>query len=620
MKRILPLLALLALTAATLPAQIPQYSFEQYLNIRSAWGGQIFPAGERVLFLSDITGVGQAYLVDGPGAWPQQISFFPDGCKGATVSRDGRFLFLAADAGGNERNQMYMTSPRGEAPRRVSYRDDAIYHFGGWSWDNTRFAYTSNERDSRFFDVYVYDLGWGPSHLVYQKNQSLNCLGWSPDDRWLVVSEEESNSNNNLYLVDVKTGEERLLTPHAGQALYQNVVWMPDARGFYLVSDQDREFAGLAYYDLNRGELEWIETPDWDVNEIALSQDGSLLAWTVNVDGYMQMTIRDLYTGGNLPAPPLPEGIISGFKFSRDNSRLIFNFNNPTHTTDVWMYRLHTGELTRVTESTLAGIDPATLVRPRLVHYPSFDGRLIPGFLYLPLGAQQGDSLAVVVKLHGGPESQAMPYLSVTTQYFLNRGLAVFEPNVRGSTGYGKVYTHLDDVAKRLDSVEDMEYAARWLVEQGYAHPRRLAVYGGSYGGYMVLAALTEQPDLWACGVDIVGIANFVTFLERTGPWRQANREAEYGSLERDRQFLVSISPLHKVNRIKAPLMVVQGANDPRVPQHESDQIVQALKRRKVPVQYLLYEDEGHGLAKLSNRLDAYPKVADFLLQHLGKE
>ncbi|MFH1862196.1 MAG: prolyl oligopeptidase family serine peptidase, partial [bacterium] len=492
--------------ALVLWAHSAEYTYEQYLNIRAAYSGQLSPDGDEVLFMSNLTGVSQAYLMPVQGGWPKQLTFFPDGADGAAFSRDGSLIVIVADVGGNERNQIYLTRPWGEAPRRLTFKDDVIHGFGGWSHYDKQFAYTSNERNSSFFDVYLYDLKRESSRLLYQKDAHLVSLGWSPDDRFLIVSQYESNYNNNLYLVNVETGADRLLTQHEGLALYSYVRWTPDSKGFFFLSDQDREFTGLAYYALETGEIQWLVTPSWDISEIALSEDGSLLAWTVNVDGNDELHLRDRRRNRDLPPPPLPSGIFSGFDFSADNTRLIFGFNSPCHTSDVWIYQLYTNEVQRVTQSSLAGIDPATLVRPQLIHYPSFDGLEIPGFLYLPPEAKQGDSLAVLVKMHGGPEDQVRPWLSASTQYFVHKGLAVFEPNVRGSTGYGKAYSHLDDVHKRLDSVKDMEMGARWLIEQGYAHPEKLAVLGGSYGGYMVLAALTEQPDLWAAGVDIVGI------------------------------------------------------------------------------------------------------------------
>jgi dipeptidyl aminopeptidase/acylaminoacyl peptidase len=269
------------------------------------------------------------------------------------------------------------------------------------------------------------------------------------------------------------------------------------------------------------------------------------------------------------------------------------------------------GEARQITRSSTAGIPRSSFRRPHLVRYPTFDGRKIPALLYEP----DAENAPVVVNVHGGPESQSRPAFAPVTQYLLHRGYAVFFPNVRGSTGYGKAYTHLDDVELRMDSVRDLAHAAEWLREKGH---QRVAVLGGSYGGFMVLAALTEYPELWTAGVDIVGIANLVTFLENTGSYRRGLREPEYGSLERDRDFLESISPIHKAENIRAPLMVIHGKNDPRVPVGEAEQIVERVRENGGTVEYLLYEDEGHGLAKLKNRLDAYPKIAAFLDSHLA--
>jgi dipeptidyl aminopeptidase/acylaminoacyl peptidase len=312
----------------------------------------------------------------------------------------------------------------------------------------------------------------------------------------------------------------------------------------------------------------------------------------------------------------MPEGVLGDFEFSQDGSRLAFTLTGPERNPDVWVVDLPDGEPRRLTRSSTAGISPSTFRRPKVVRYPSFDGREIPALFHEPVGASIADDAPVIVNVHGGPESQSRPLFAPVTQYLLGRGYAVFAPNVRGSTGYGKAYTHLDDVELRMDSVKDLAYAAEWLRGRGH---EKIAVMGGSYGGFMVLAALTEYPELWTAGVDIVGIANLVTFLENTGSYRRALREPEYGSLERDRDFLKSISPIHKAQEITAPLMVIHGKNDPRVPVGEAEQIVEKVRNNGGAVEYLMYEDEGHGLAKLKNRLDAYPKIVAFLDEHLTR-
>jgi dipeptidyl aminopeptidase/acylaminoacyl peptidase len=302
---------------------------------------------------------------------------------------------------------------------------------------------------------------------------------------------------------------------------------------------------------------------------------------------------------------------VGGFEFSPDSGRLAFTLTAPERNPDVWVVDLPDGDARRLTRSSTAGIPPRSFRRPRVVRYTSFDGRRIPALFY----ERGAEDAPVIVNVHGGPESQARPAFAPVTQYLLGRGYAVFFPNVRGSTGYGKAYTHLDDVGLRMDSVEDLAYAAYWLRERGHG---RIAVMGGSYGGFMVLAALTEYPELWTAGVDIVGIANLVTFLQNTGSYRRSLREPEYGSLERDHDLLEFISPIHKAEKIAAPLMVIHGKNDPRVPVGEAEQIVERVRGNGGTVEYILYEDEGHGLAKLKNRLDAYPKIAAFLDRHVG--
>jgi dipeptidyl aminopeptidase/acylaminoacyl peptidase len=318
----------------------------------------------------------------------------------------------------------------------------------------------------------------------------------------------------------------------------------------------------------------------------------------------------------DLPTPDLPPGVCGFLNFAADSTALTFSMSGPQHPWDVWVYDLHEFRAHQVTQSSLAGIPRSSFVSPDLVHYPTFDARSIPGYLYRPPSMASGN-LPVVVDVHGGPESQRRVDFNPIYQYLLHRGFAVFAPNVRGSTGYGREYTHLDDVGKRMDSVADLAYAARWLSDSDVAAPDRIAVLGGSYGGFMVLAALTNNPELWAAGVDIVGIANFVTFLENTGPWRRHLREAEYGSLEHDRALLEAISPIHKVDRIRVPLMVIHGANDPRVPIGEAEQIVASINARGGVVEYLRFDDEGHGIVKLANRLVCYPEIAEFLNRHL---
>ena len=591
------------------------HDFARYLKIRGAWAASWSPDGGRLAFLTEITGVPQVWEVPSeaaPPAWPEQLTFYEERVSGAEYSLTQERLLFSMDAGGNERTQLFLLE-NGEVTD-LTRAPDAIHYSGGFSPDGGRVAYTATRRNGTDFDVFVQELEGKPEgepEMVWEVSGYHTVAGWAPDGSFLIVSRHHSNLNNDLYRLDLKTGEATLLTPHEGDARFSGACVTPDGGSAYLATDRDGDFMRLARLDLSMPKLTYLTPDDWDVEDVKLSKDGCYLLASRNVEGYSDLA---LFSGEGRRKPDLrvPEGLVVGFEFSPDSGKLAFTLVGPTRNPDIWVLDLPDGEPRPITRSSTAGLSRSTFRRPSLVRYPSFDGREIPALLYEPGSL---DNAPVVVNVHGGPESQSRPGFAPVTQYLLDRCYAVFFPNVRGSTGYGKAYTHLDDVELRMDSVKDIAHAAHWLRGRGH---ERVAVMGGSYGGFMVLAALTEYPKLWSAGVDIVGIANLVTFLENTGSYRRALREPEYGSLERDREFLESISPIHKAEKIRAPLMVIHGKNDPRVPVGEAEQIVERVREDGGVVEYLLYEDEGHGLAKLKNRLDAYPKIAAFLDEHLA--
>ena len=587
------------------------YAFDRYLKIRGAHGASWSPDGRRVSFLTDITGVPQVWEVLAEGGWPEQLTFYEERVMGAEYSPVADSLIFSMDVGGNERAQVLLLDPSVGEDRDLTRMPDAIHYFGGFSPDGRRIAYTATRRNGTDFDVYVQDLD-GEPEMVWEVSGYHTVADWGPDGSCLIVARYRTNLDNELYRLDLTTGESRLLTPHEEEALFSNVQVTPDGGGAYLATDRDGDFSRLAYLDFSTLDLDYLTPDDWDVESVKLSGDGRYLLAGRNVDGYSDLVLFN-GNGRRMPDLELPEGILGDFEFSPDSGKLAFTLVGPDRNPDVWVVDLPDGEPRRFTHSSTAGIPRRTFRRPRIVHYPTFDGREIPALFHEPEASSE--NAPVIVNVHGGPESQSRPLFAPVTQYLLHRGYAVFSPNVRGSTGYGKEYTHLDDVELRMDSVRDLAHAAHWL--RGAGH-ERVAVMGGSYGGFMVLAALTEYPELWSAGVDIVGIANMVTFLENTGSYRRALREPEYGSLEKNREFLESISPIHKAKDITAPLMVIHGKNDPRVPVGEAEQIVERVQKNGGAVEYLLYEDEGHGLAKLKNRLDAYPKIAAFLDRYIG--
>ena len=589
------------------------YEFARYLKIRGAWGASWSPDGLRVSFLTEITGVPQVWEVSSEaGGWPEQLTFHEERVSGAEYSPTENKILFGMDAGGNERLQLFLLADGGVTD--LTRAPEAIHYSGGFSPDGSRVVYTATRRNGTDFDVFVQKVGadGGEPEAVWEPGGYHTVAGWGWDGSSLIVSRHHSNVNNDLYQLDLRSSEARPLTPHEGDARFSATNVTPDGESIYLATDLDGDFVRLARLDLSTLNLTYLTPDDRDVESVELSRDGRYLVASRNVEGYSDVLLFN-GRGRRMPDPVLPEGIASGFAFSPDSKRLAFTLTAPKRNPDLWVVDLPDGQPRRLTRSSTAGIPLRRFRRPGLVRYPTFDGREVPALFYeLENGP---DDTPVVVNVHGGPESQSRPAFAPVTQYLLHRGYAIFFPNVRGSTGYGKTYTHLDDVRLRMDSVKDLAHAAYWLRERGHD---RVAVMGGSYGGFMVLAALTEYPELWSAGVDIVGIANLVTFLEYTGSYRRRLREPEYGSLEADREFLESISPIHKADKIAAPLMVIHGKNDPRVPVGEAEQIVESVRGNGGAVEYLLYEDEGHGLAKLKNRLDAYPKIAAFLDRHLA--
>ena len=589
-------------------------SFQQYLNVRWATGASFRHDAARMAFLTDITGTGQLWVTSGPLQWPEQLTFFEDRLLFARYSPTDPVIAFGKDSGGDENQLIYLVGDEGGAAQQLSVQQ-AKHMWGGWSPDGKRIAWSHNGRNGRDFDVYIYDLATETETLLVEGDGYWPVETWLPDGSGLIVGAYASNVQNNLYLVRFDDPTPRLLTPHDGDAMFLCPQATRDGR-LYVQTNIGGEFRNLAVIAIPSAERE-LQTPDapWDVEELSLSDDERLMVVMRNEAGFTSVRVLDTATGEERALTGLPSGVAGGARWIGDTHRFSITVSGTADATDIYVVDPDNNTVERWTRSAMAGIPRSTLVEPELVEFESFDGLTVPAFYWKPSTAGPHP---VVIDIHGGPEGQRRPAFAATVQYFLQRGIAVLGPNVRGSSGYGKTYMSLDDVRKRMDSVADLEAAHRWLVAHGGADPARIALKGGSYGGFMVLSGLVTYPELWAGGIDIVGIANFVTFLENTSPYRRHLREPEYGSLERDGDFLRDISPLTHIDKIDAPLMVIHGKNDPRVPVSEAEQVVEACRAKGLPVECIIYEDEGHGLAKRANRLDAYPRILQFLEEHLG--
>ncbi|MFB6071844.1 MAG: prolyl oligopeptidase family serine peptidase [Halobacterium sp.] len=595
------------------------YDIERYLNVREAGAPTVGPNGE-LAFLLDATGSNQVWRVDDAQAWPDQLTFHDERVAWASFSPTRDELVYGMDEGGDEFVQLYRLSADGSEDVQLTAAPDAKHQWGGWSHDGDRFAYAANRRDQATFDVYVQgrDETGEDADLVLEGDRFdyPAAAGWSPSDDRLLVHDSHSNFDQDLHVLDLASGDCTHATPWDADFRLSSVAWAPDGDGVYVTTDYESDTRYLALLDPETGDLDVVvDGGDWEVTSVSVDVDSGRLAYVRNVDGYSELTFADAdgTTLDEYPEPDLPAGVVFGLSFGPDADRVAVAVSTPTENQNVHVVDVESGDAERWTRASTAGIPRSEFREPELVHYESFDGLEIPAFLTLP----EGDGPhPTIVHYHGGPESQWRPWFHRVRQYFAANGYAVFEPNVRGSSGYGKEFMNLDNVRNRMDAVKDGKAGVDWLAARGDVDEDRIVAYGGSYGGFMVLASLTEYPELWAAGVDVVGIANFVTFLENTGDWRREHREAEYGSLEDDREFLESISPIANAEKIRAPLLVLHGENDPRVPVGEAEQIA-AEAGEHAPVEKLVFEDEGHGFAKLENRIEAYSAVVDFLDRHV---
>jgi len=598
-----------------LPANQPP-DIDAFMQIGAAGSPQMHRSGGALYFTSNSSGVNQIYRLDPGDRWPYQLTVFADGVSWYTLSPDGKHLIAGVARGGDENTQLWLLDARTGRCDLLFDKPEVRYGQPAWTSDGRTIIYRSNEANGKDFYIYRTD-------LATRRAEVLTAMeGWnepndvSDDDRWMTLVHWDSNANTELYLVEVATGAVTHLTPHDGEALFYAAHFDAAGERVYLLSNLNPDgITRLARMNLATRDMTWVD-PDspWEVNSVGVSPDRSLVGWTTNEEGYDRLHVLEETTGAVLPPPPV-DGLIGGFLFT-DDRRMVFGFSSAVSTGDIWSWDGSAPELVKLTHSTYAGVDPSLFSAPTLVKYPSFDGVEIPAFLYLPPGRKEGEPVPFVLHMHGGPESQFRPDFIRHFQYLLLNGFGILAPNVRGSSGYGKAYMDLDNYKNRLDSVKDMKAGAEWLIAQGYSAPGMLAVKGGSYGGYMTMAAVTEFPDLFSAAIDEVGITNFVTFLENTADYRRALREAEYGPLE-DREFLESISPLNKADRIRTPLLVIHGENDPRVPVGEAHQIADAIQGRGGEVELLLFSDEGHGVSKRPNVLTSYRKQVEFLNKYL---
>ena len=590
-----------------IPAALAE-TVDRYTQFRSASLSSWHPTRREMLISTRFADTPQVHLVKFPLASRQQMTFFPERVGGATHQpTQGDYFVFSKDIGGNEFNQNYRYDFKtGDVTLLTDGKSKNSR--GAWSNRGDRMIYTSTRRTGKDTDFYSIDPANPQSDRLLStvEGGGWGGLSWSPDDRQLLIQEYVSVNESYLWLLDTQSGQKTLITPKGGteKISYQGGVFSKDGKGLYVVSDRDSEVSRLSYIDLATSQPIYLTSQiPWDVEDFDLSEDGKHLAFVTNEDGASVLHILDTATRKEISLPKLPVGLVYGITWHRNNQDLGFTLISARSTADVYSLNLVTNKVDRWTESETGGLNTSQFSEPELVRWKSFDNKPISGFLYRPPAKFTGKR-PVMIDIHGGPEGQFRPVFLGRANYYLNElGVAMIFPNVRGSTGYGKTFLTLDNGFLREDSVKDIGALLDWIATQPDLDHDRILVTGGSYGGYMSLAVATHYSDRIRASIDIVGISNFVTFLEKTEGYRQDLRRVEYGD-ERDpkmREFLLKISPANNADRIRKPLFVIHGKNDPRVPLNEAEQIVATVRKNQVPVWYLMAKDEGHGFSKKKN-------------------
>ncbi len=608
-----------------IPATLAQ-TVDRYTNFRAASLSSWHPKRREMLISTRFADTPQVHLVKFPLGSRQQMTFFPERVGGGSFQRtQGDYFVFSKDIGGNEFNQNYRYDL---ATGDITLLTDGKSRNsrGVWSNQGDRLIYTSTRRTGQDNDFYIIN----PRKLDTDKllaqveGGGWGGLDWSPDDRQLLAAEFISVNESYLYLVDTQSGEKKLITPKGGKekVAYQGGLFSKDSKGLYVITDKDSEFSRLAYVDLATFKHTYLTTDiPWNVEDFDLTEDGKYLAFITNEDGTSVLHLLETATRKEKPLPKLPVGQVYGVTWHRNNEDLGFTLISARSTADVYSLNIRTNKVERWTESETGGLNTANFSDAKLVRWKSFDGRTISGFLYRPPAKFKGKR-PVIIDIHGGPEAQFRPSFLGRNNYYLNElGVALLFPNVRGSAGYGKTFLTLDNGYKREDSVKDIGALLDWIATQPDLDKDRILVTGASYGGYMSLAVATHYSDKIRASIDIVGISNFVTFLEKTEGYRRDLRRVEYGD-ERDpkmREFLLKISPVNNANRIKKPLFVIHGKNDPRVPLQEAEQIVETVRKNNVPVWYLMAKDEGHGFSKKKNVDFQFYATVMFVKEYLLK-
>jgi dipeptidyl aminopeptidase/acylaminoacyl peptidase len=597
-----------------------QYSIEQFMDTVRIGGASFSSDEKQILFHSNKSGIFNVYSVGIAGGEAKQLT---NSTKESTFAvtyfpHDSRFIYTY-DKGGNENSHLYLGGDGAE--RDLTPGEKTKANFIGWSDDRKSFYYSTNERDARFFDVFEMNLADMKPVLVFKDETGYDLADISNDKRYIAFNKSgDSTVDSDVFLYDTSSKQLKKITPHEGEVSFGAQSFDPKSRFLYFTTDEGGEFQYVKRYDLATGKSEVIEKEPWDIQATYFSKNGKYRVTVINQDARTVIRVYDTASGKKIALPQLPAGDITGVNISPSESRMAFYLNGDRSPANLYVYDFASRKATKLTDSLNPAISTDDLVEAENIRYKSFDGMEIPAILYKPQQADATSKVPALVLVHGGPGGQARRGYKAQVQFLVNHGYAVLDVNNRGSSGYGKTFYVADDRKHGREPLWDVVEAKKYLQSLGWVDEQKIGVMGGSYGGYMVLAALAFKPEEFAVGVDIFGVSNWVRTLQSIPPYWESFRKSLYkeiGDPNTQLEMLKEASPLFYADKIRRPLIVLQGANDPRVIKPESDEIVEAVKKSGVPVEYVVFDNEGHGFTKKANEIRASKAILDFLDAHL---
>ena len=600
-------------------------SLERLYMTRAIGGTAWSPDGKTIAFISNISGRNNLWLVPAEGGWPMQLTISDQRQSAPAWSPDGKWIAYQSDYDGDEQWDIFFVSPKTGQVVNVTNTREIAEESPTWSPDGRYLAYMVKPKTSSVYEIDIFDtLMRETRHLTTGTPKDKMNVGpvWSKDGKWIVYTQQQAKgTDSNVFVAEVATGESTLLTPHQGEHLYSANDYAPDGKHLLITANAGNGYDNVGLLNIATKKISWLTQDKWEISGGNFSPDGKVVTWTANVDGNTDIYLHNL-ASGKTSSLPLPKGIngLGGadLAFTRDGSRLLYYHNGPNAPNDAWVYSLASGRSHQVTHSLVAGVPSDHMVEPYLVHYPSRDGKwTISAFLYVPYNMQRNGQNAAIVYVHGGPTAQTVNSFNRFIQYMTNQGYMVIAPNYRGSTGYGKEFQQANLFDMGGGDLQDVLAAADWIKQTGFLDPKKIALMGGSYGGYMTMMGVTKAPDVWAAGVPIVPFVNWFTEIANEDPVLQQSDLATMGDLEQNKARYEDRSPINFIDHVKAPLLLLAGGHDPRCPKEETLQVVEAIKKRGGVVEYKVFENEGHGFARVENQIDAYKRAADFLKAHV---